>query len=88
MHVPPTGASGTIGAAMAESFAVAGARLMLVYNSTPPSDELKARCAELGATGVTTVRCNVSKLEECEALVKQVGLPCPKGLVISDTWSG
>ncbi len=58
---------------MAESFATAGAKLFLVYNSTPPSENLKESCLKLGASGVTFVKCNVSQLERCEELIKQVG---------------
>ncbi len=57
---------------MAESFATAGAKLFLVYNSTPPPATLKESCIKLGAGGVTCIQCNVSKLEKCEELVKQV----------------
>ena len=57
---------------MAESFATAGAKLFLVYNSTPPPATLTDSCIKLGAGGVTPIQCNVSKLEKCEELVKQV----------------
>ncbi len=66
------GSSGTLGSAMAESFSTAGAKLYLVYNSTPPSDSLKESCMKLGAAGVTSIKCNVSQLETCEELVNQV----------------
>ncbi|KAB5585181.1 hypothetical protein GE09DRAFT_944958 [Coniochaeta sp. 2T2.1] len=67
-----TGAAGTIGKALAESFAVAGAKLVLVYNRTRPSPEFEARCASLGARGVTLIQCNVADLEGCKSLVAQV----------------
>ncbi|KAL2194095.1 hypothetical protein P885DRAFT_43700 [Corynascus similis CBS 632.67] len=66
-----TGAAGAIGQALAESFAVAGAKLVLTYNNTPPPPELKERCIRFGAAGIEFVRCNVAELEGCEALVKQ-----------------
>ncbi|KAK4247555.1 hypothetical protein C7999DRAFT_31973 [Corynascus novoguineensis] len=66
-----TGAAGAIGQALAESFAVAGAKLVLTYNNTPPPPELKEKCIRFGAVGVEFVRCNVAELEGCEALVKQ-----------------
>ncbi|KAB5559600.1 hypothetical protein GE09DRAFT_61438 [Coniochaeta sp. 2T2.1] len=67
-----TGAAGTIGKALAECFAVAGAKLVLVYNRTRPSLEFEARCASLGARGVTLIQCNVADLEGCKSLVAQV----------------
>ena len=66
------GSAGTIGQALAESFAVAGANLVLVYNRTKPPTELSERCTRFGASAVTFVQCNVSDLESCEGLVKQV----------------
>ncbi|CAK7203872.1 hypothetical protein SEUCBS139899_006622 [Sporothrix eucalyptigena] len=67
-----TGAAGAIGQGHAESFAIAGCRLFLVYNRTAPPATLEARCRELGATNVTYVQCNVSELESCERLVNEV----------------
>lgn len=67
-----TGAAGAIGQGHAESFAVAGCRLFLVYNRTPPPATLETRCRQLGAADVTFVQCNVSELASCEKLVNQV----------------
>lgn len=75
-----TGAAGSIGQGHAESFAVAGCRLFLVYNRTPPPATLEARCRELGATQVSFVQCNVAELASCEKLVNQV-LETTKGQV-------
>ncbi|KAK4201710.1 hypothetical protein QBC40DRAFT_347636 [Triangularia verruculosa] len=66
-----TGAAGVIGQGLAESFAVAGAKLVLTYNRTPPPPELKERCLRFGASDVTFVQCNVAELAGCEALVKE-----------------
>ncbi|KAL2151476.1 hypothetical protein VTH82DRAFT_6574 [Thermothelomyces myriococcoides] len=66
-----TGAAGAIGQALAESFAVAGAKLVLTYNNTPPPPELKEKCMRFGAAQVGFVKCNVAELEGCESLVKQ-----------------
>jgi NAD(P)-dependent dehydrogenase (short-subunit alcohol dehydrogenase family) len=63
-----------LGQALAESFAVAGARLVLTYNNTPPPAELKKRCVQFGAAGVEFVKCNVAELEGCEGLVRKVSL--------------
>lgn len=57
-----TGAAGAIGQGLAESFAVAGARLVLTYNRTPPPQGLKERCEELGAAGVEFEKCDVADL--------------------------
>ncbi|KAH8899105.1 NAD(P)-binding protein [Thozetella sp. PMI_491] len=67
-----TGSAGALGSTMAESFATAGANLFLVYNKTPPPETLKDTCAKLGAVGVTFIKCNVSQLEQCEELIKEV----------------
>ncbi|KAK0625420.1 hypothetical protein B0T17DRAFT_492224 [Bombardia bombarda] len=66
-----TGAAGAIGQSLAESFAVAGAKLVLTYNNTPPPPALKDKCLSLGAGSVTFIRCNVAQLDGCEDLVKQ-----------------
>ncbi|KAK0611051.1 hypothetical protein B0T14DRAFT_529543 [Immersiella caudata] len=66
-----TGASGAIGQGLAESFAVAGAKLVLTYNNTPPPAALEERCLRFGASSVTFVKCNVAELEGCEALVNE-----------------
>ncbi|KAK3320352.1 hypothetical protein B0T19DRAFT_286238 [Cercophora scortea] len=66
-----TGAAGAIGQGLAESFAVAGANLVLTYNNTPPPPTLKERCLAFGASGVTFIKCNVAELEGCEDLVRQ-----------------
>ncbi|KAL1863067.1 hypothetical protein VTK73DRAFT_6492 [Phialemonium thermophilum] len=67
-----TGAAGTIGKALAECFAVAGAKLVLVYNRTVPPKSLEEQCVKLGAASVAFVQCDVSKLEACEGLMQQV----------------
>lgn len=76
---PPTdidpGAVGVIGQGLAESFAVAGAKLILTYNNTPPSPAFSTRCLELGAASVEFVKCNVASLEGCQDLVNQVREP-------------
>ncbi|KAK0648881.1 hypothetical protein B0T16DRAFT_371578 [Cercophora newfieldiana] len=66
-----TGAAGAIGQGLAESFAVAGGKLVLTYNNTPPPAALEERCLKFGASSVTFVKCNVAELEGCEALVKE-----------------
>ncbi|KAK4162363.1 hypothetical protein QBC43DRAFT_290977 [Cladorrhinum sp. PSN259] len=66
-----TGAAGAIGQSLAESFAVAGAKLVLTYNRTAPPPELKDRCLKLGAASVDFIKCNVAELEGCESLVNQ-----------------
>ncbi|KAK4229194.1 hypothetical protein QBC38DRAFT_472853 [Podospora fimiseda] len=66
-----TGAAGAIGQSLAESFAVAGAKLVLTYNRTPPPPELKERCRKLGAASVDFIKCNVADEEGCESLVSQ-----------------
>ncbi len=53
---------------------MAGAKLVLTYNRTAPSPELRERCLRFGAEGVEFVGCDVSGLEGCEELVKKVGL--------------
>jgi NAD(P)-dependent dehydrogenase (short-subunit alcohol dehydrogenase family) len=66
------GSAGTIGKALAECFAVAGAKVVLVYNRTKPPVEFNDRCLSLGASSVAAIQCNVSELESCEGLVRQV----------------
>lgn len=75
-----SGAVGVIGQGLAESFAAAGAKLILTYNNTPPAPALSARCLELGASSVEFIKCNVASLEGCQYLVDQVRpsrLPSP-----------
>ncbi|KAK3939185.1 hypothetical protein QBC46DRAFT_459799 [Diplogelasinospora grovesii] len=67
-----TGSAGAIGQGLAESFAVAGAKLILTYNNTPPPEGFEYRCMGLGAAGVSMIKCNVSKLESCQQLIQQV----------------
>jgi NAD(P)-dependent dehydrogenase (short-subunit alcohol dehydrogenase family) len=67
-----TGAAGAIGQSLAESFAVAGAKLVLTYYNTPPPAELEGRCLGFGAAGVEFVRCDVGELGGCEGLVREV----------------
>ena len=69
-----TGAAGAIGQSLAESFAVAGTKLVLTYNRTPPPAELEARCLRLGAASVHFIKCNVAELGGCQSLVDQVYL--------------
>ena len=71
---PCTGSAGTIGKALAECFAVAGAKLVLVYNRTRPSPEFEEKCRDLGARGVTLIQCNVADLQGCRSLVQKVSL--------------
>ncbi|KAK3384830.1 hypothetical protein B0H63DRAFT_413639 [Podospora didyma] len=66
-----TGSAGAIGQGLAESFAVAGAKLVLTYNRTPPPATFEERCSSLGASAVKFIQCNVAELEGCEDLVKQ-----------------
>lgn len=66
-----TGSAGAIGQALAECFAVAGAKLVLTYNNTPPPTTLKERCVNLGASDVSFIKCNVAEFKGCEQLVKQ-----------------
>ncbi|KAF5534518.1 Dehydrogenase reductase SDR family member 7B [Fusarium phyllophilum] len=67
-----TGAAGTIGQALAQCFAVAGATLVLVYNRTVPSPELKNNCATLGAGPIYLIKCNISDYDDCQGLVGKV----------------
>ncbi|KAK4186300.1 hypothetical protein QBC35DRAFT_274172 [Podospora australis] len=66
-----TGAAGAIGQGLAESFAVAGAKLVLTYNNTPPPAALQERCLKFGATSVDFVMCDVADLKGCEELVRK-----------------
>ncbi|AEO67846.1 uncharacterized protein THITE_2049423 [Thermothielavioides terrestris NRRL 8126] len=66
-----TGTAGAIGQALAESFAVAGAKLVLTYNKTVPPPALTERCLRFGAGAVEFVQCDVAQLEGCEALVRK-----------------
>ncbi|KAL2129101.1 hypothetical protein VTI74DRAFT_8218 [Chaetomium olivicolor] len=66
-----TGATGVIGAALAESFAVAGAKLVLTYLRTPPAREYKERCVQLGAQAVEFVECDVAEWKECGGVVRR-----------------
>ncbi|RKU39750.1 hypothetical protein DL546_000310 [Coniochaeta pulveracea] len=67
-----TGSVGTLGQALAESFAVAGANLWLVYNRTAPPQSLRDRCLGLGASSVTNVQCDVASYAECLTLTKRL----------------
>ncbi|KAI1849972.1 hypothetical protein JX265_003345 [Neoarthrinium moseri] len=67
-----TGSVGTIGQALSLCFAVAGARLVLVYNRTEPPASFLSKCQELGASSVTSLKCDVSELEGCESLLNEV----------------
>ncbi|KAI8411397.1 hypothetical protein FOFC_07991 [Fusarium oxysporum] len=63
------GSAGTIGRALAECFAVAGAKLVLIFNRTPAKPEFKEQCTKLGASSVTFIQCNISDLTSCRELV-------------------
>ncbi|KAI1046027.1 hypothetical protein LB505_010804 [Fusarium chuoi] len=67
-----TGSTGTIGRALAECFSVAGTNLVLIFNRTEPSLDFLNRCRTLGATAVTPIQCNVSDLDSCQNLIKEV----------------
>lgn len=67
-----TGAAGSIGQAHAESFAVAGCRLFLVYNKTPPPNELEVKCRQYGAADVSFIKCNVADPQECQNLIASI----------------
>ncbi|KAK7918266.1 hypothetical protein PG985_010140 [Apiospora marii] len=64
-----TGSAGAIGQAVAECFAVAGAKMVLAYNQTQPAT--KEHFTGLGAADVLAVQCNVAELPSCEELVRQ-----------------
>lgn len=66
------GSAGTIGRALAECFAVAGAKLVLVYNRTPAKPDFKEQCTKLGASSVTFIQCDISDLTSCRELVEKV----------------
>ncbi|KAH7146829.1 hypothetical protein B0J13DRAFT_500713 [Dactylonectria estremocensis] len=66
-----TGSTGTIGRALAECFAVAGAKLVLVYNRTPAKPDFKEQCTKLGVSSVTFIQCDISDLTSCRELVKK-----------------
>lgn len=66
------GSAGALGHAAAECFAVAGARLVLVHNRTPPAP--KDHFTGLGARDAVALRCDVTDLSSCEELVQRVGL--------------
>ncbi|KAK8022211.1 hypothetical protein PG993_012978 [Apiospora rasikravindrae] len=68
-----TGSAGAIGQAIAECFAVAGAKLVLVFNRTQPA--AKEHFTGLGAADVLAIQCNVAELSSCEELVRQVCMP-------------
>lgn len=67
----PAGSAGALGHAAAECFAVAGARLVLVHNRTPPAS--KEHFEALGARDAIALRCDVADLSSCEELVRRVG---------------
>ncbi|TXC10354.1 hypothetical protein FocTR4_00004423 [Fusarium oxysporum f. sp. cubense] len=66
------GSTGTIGRAMAECFSVAGAHLVLTYNRNKPSLDFLNRCRALGAAAATPIHCNVSDLDSCQNLIKEL----------------
>lgn len=57
---------------MAECFSVAGAHLILTYNRNKPSLDFLNRCRALGAAAAKPIHCNVSDLDSCQNLIKQV----------------
>lgn len=67
-----TGATGTIGQALTESFSISGANLIVVYNRTKPSVDFLNRCRTLGAADITPIQCNVSDFNSCQKLIKEV----------------
>ncbi|SCO84367.1 uncharacterized protein FRV6_08494 [Fusarium oxysporum] len=67
-----TGSTGTIGRAMAECFSVAGAHLILAYNRNKPSLDFLNQCRALGAAAATPIQCNVSDLDSCQNLIKEL----------------
>lgn len=67
-----TGAGGTIGQAIAKSFAVAGAVLYLVDYRVEPLPEVEAAALRLGAQKVYTAALDVSNFEECKAIIEKV----------------
>ncbi|RKL12928.1 hypothetical protein BFJ70_g16061 [Fusarium oxysporum] len=62
------GASGTIGQAIAQSFARAGADLYLVAFKSPNLEDIKEKCLYEGAGRVVTGRYDLSQPEACESL--------------------
>ena len=74
----PAGSAGALGHAAAECFAVAGARLVLVYNRTPPAP--KDHFKNLGAGDSIVLQCDVADLSSCEELVRRVGQVLPPGI--------
>ncbi|EXK26951.1 hypothetical protein FOMG_16560 [Fusarium oxysporum f. sp. melonis 26406] len=57
---------------MAECFSVAGAHLTLTYNRNKPSLDFLNRCHALGAAAATPIHCNVSDLDSCQKLIKEL----------------
>ncbi|EXL91416.1 hypothetical protein FOIG_15453 [Fusarium odoratissimum NRRL 54006] len=57
---------------MAECFSVAGAHLVLTYNRNKPSLDFLNRCRALGAAAATPIHCNVSDLDSCQNLIKEL----------------
>ncbi|WKT43768.1 Short-chain dehydrogenase/reductase SDR [Fusarium oxysporum f. sp. vasinfectum] len=57
---------------MAECFSVAGAHLILAYNRNKPSLDFLNQCRALGAAAATPIQCNVSDLDSCQNLIKEL----------------
>ncbi|EWZ46068.1 hypothetical protein FOZG_06253 [Fusarium oxysporum Fo47] len=57
---------------MVECFFVAGAHLILTYNRNKPSLDFLNRCRALGAAAAKPIHCNVSDLDSCQNLIKQL----------------
>jgi uncharacterized protein len=67
-----TGASSGIGRAAAREFARRGANLVLAARRVQPLEEVAAECRALGVTA-RVVPADVTKREECTALIKAAG---------------
>ena len=65
-----TGGNSGVGAATAELFAKEGAKVVITARREPQLEEIAQRIRASGGE-VTVVRCDVSKVEEVEAMVKK-----------------
>jgi len=64
-----TGASKGIGAELARQLSAKGAKLVLAARHEPELATVADECRQAGATGVITVRCDVSVEHDCQTLV-------------------